>query len=120
LGTEEVAGERGVEIRAFGGRIALLYRPVQFLRLSAGLEADLMFGRGTGVATPLSDAAWSLAVSAELAAIPVSLAGLELELALQGRYALLRPRFQIDGFGDAYRVPPWGGGGVIRASTFLF
>jgi hypothetical protein len=120
VGTEELAGERGVEIRAIGGRAAGLYRPLEFARLSAGLEGDLMLGRGTGVTTPLSDAAWSLAASLEIAAIPVMVAGWEFELALQGRWALLRPRFQIEGVGDAYRVPSFGGGGVFRASTFLF
>lgn len=120
VGTEELEGERGVEIRSFGGRVAALYQPADFARLTAGLEADLMLGQGTGVTTPLSDEAWSLAASLEIAAIPFRLAGIELELALSGRWAFLRPRFEIGGFGDAYRVPAFGGAGVIRASAFVF
>jgi hypothetical protein len=109
-----------VEVRTFGGRAAPHYRPWEFLRLSAGPEVDLMLGRGTNVQRPLSDVAWSVAAGAELAAIPFDIANLELEVALQGRFALLRPRFLIEGFGEAYRVPQWGGGGVIRASAFVF
>ncbi len=120
LRESEDRGGRGVEVRAYGGRAAALYAPLDFLRLSAGLEADLMVGRGTGVTTPMSDSAWSLAPSAELATIPIKLDRLRLELALQGRWAVVRPSFQISGFGEAYRVPSFGGAALIRAAYLLF
>jgi len=120
LSEEEAENGRGVEVRSFGARLAASYGPVKLLRISLGVEADLMVGRGTGVATPLSDEAWSLAASGELAAILMEVDGLRLELAGQGRWALVRPRFQIAGFGDAYQVPEAGAGALLRIAYLLF
>jgi hypothetical protein len=120
LTESEAQAGRGVEVRAFGGRAGVTYHPVEFGRLSLGVEADFMVGRGTGVTTPLSDTAWSLAPSLELAAIPLQIEGLRLELAVQGRVALLRPRFQVEGVGDVYRVPQFGAAGLLRVAYLLF
>lgn len=118
--TEHLADEREVKIRAFGARLAASYRPFELTRLSVGLESDLMLGRASGVAKPLSDSAWSLATSLDVGLIPLKYSIFELELAGFGRLALLRPRFEIEGFGEAYRVPAFAGGGAIRANAFFF
>ncbi len=120
LSSAEAEGGRGVEVRAFGARAAAAYSPTDFARLSLGLEVDLMVGRGTGVTTPLSDTAWSFAPTLELAAILLNIDRLRLEVALQGRWAPLRPRFHIAGYGDAYRVPAFGAAGLFRVAYFLF
>lgn len=121
LTATEAPEGRGVEVRAYGGRAAVLYRPLGFARLSAGVEAHLLVGRGTGVATPLSDAAWCLAPSLELAAILLDIDSFRLELGIEGRWALLRPRFEIEGVeGDVYRVPAVGGVGIFRGVFLVF
>ncbi len=120
LSEAEAEGGRGVEVRAFGARVGASYSPVEVARLSAGLEVDLMVGRGTGVETPLSDAAWSVAPSLELTGILADIDGLRLELGLQGRWAVLRPRFHIEGYGDAYEVPAFGAAGLFRVAYLLF
>ncbi len=96
VGAEELEGERGVEIRSFGGRAAALYQPAAFARLTAGLEADLMLGQGTGVTTLLGRGL-SLAAEPRDRRDPAPSRRVELELALSGRWAFLRPRFQIGG-----------------------
>jgi hypothetical protein len=116
-----------VEVSAIGGRAGALYLPLEFARVAAGLEADLMVGLGTGVATPRRGTAWSLAAGMELAVIPMKVDGLQLEIALQGRWTWLPASFEIVRYGNAttttvepYRVPDLGAAGVVRATYYLF
>jgi hypothetical protein len=106
---------RGADIHAFGLRGALGLRPVDLLWISAGLDADLLVGEGvSGLATTYEDSAWTLAPSLELALIPINTRHLALEIALQGRFAVQRPVFEVTGFRELYQVPPWGMLSVAR------
>lgn len=111
---------RGVDVLAVGGRLAGGVRPVRPLMLSAGIELDWLQGTGdAGISERRTDSAWSVAPSLELAVIPFETNHLHIELAAQGRLALLRPRFVVTGFRDVYRVPSFGGAGLVRgAFTF--
>jgi hypothetical protein len=111
---------RGADIHAFGARGAVGYRPHRLLWISAGLDADLLVGEGTsGIASPDQDSAWTLAPSLELALVPLNTRHLALEIALQGRYAVQRPVFEVTGFKELYQVPPWGMLSVVRG-VWLF
>jgi hypothetical protein len=106
---------RGADIHAFGVRGAVGFRPLTLLWISAGLDADLLVGKGTsGIALPDRDSAWTLAPSLELALVPLNTRHWALEIALQGRYAVQRPVFEVTGFKELYQVPPWGVLSVVR------
>jgi hypothetical protein len=102
---------RSADVRGIGFRFAGLYRPWPAVSVSLGFDADWLHGSGQapGIALPSTDSAWTLAPSAELAVIPIRFKGLSVELAAEGRVAVLRPRFEVTGFGELYRVPTFGG-----------
>lgn len=111
---------RGAEVFAVGARVAALYRATKGLGVAAGIEIDLLRGEGVeGVPRAHSASLGSAATFGELAVIPWQVGHMRLELALQGRIALLRPRFVVVGYGDVYRVPAAGVGGLIRG-VWLF
>ncbi len=111
---------RGVDVIAAGARIAGMLKPVRPLIVSAGVELDWLQGTGdAGISERLTDTAWSVAPSLELALIPFESRHLRIEVAAQGRLALLRPRFVVTGFRDVYRVPNFGGAGLVRG-VFTF
>jgi hypothetical protein len=111
---------RGVDVMAAGARIAGTFRPVRPLNLSAGVDLDWLEGTGdSGISERLTDAAWGVAPSLELAVIPFESRHLRLEAAAQARVALLRPRFVVTGFRDVYQVPSFGGAGLVRG-VFVF
>jgi len=108
---------RGVEVWGLGLRGAAVVAPLSVLRVSVGLDADHLSGRGSGAITrPGRDSAWTVAPSAELAGIPFRTEHLALEVAAEGRYALARPVFVVTGFQDLYRVPSWGMLLVLRGA----
>jgi hypothetical protein len=111
---------RGVDVMAAGARVAGTYRPLRPLILSAGVDLDWLEGTGdAGISERQTDAAWGVAPSLELALIPFESGHLRLEVAGQGRVALLRPRFVVTGFRDVYQVPSFGGAGLVRG-VFTF
>jgi hypothetical protein len=100
---------RGADIQGFGLRAAGSIRPIDPLMLSVGFDADLLFGEGSaGITDTDTDSAWTFAPSLELAVIPINTRHLALEIALQGRYAIQQPVFEVTGFGELYQVPPLG------------
>lgn len=102
-------------IRGYGLRAAGVLAPTTWLSASLGLDVELLVGRGRdGVAVPATDSAWTLAPSAELAVIPIQNEHLALELAVLGRVALVRPVFEVGGFGALYRVPSLGMAALAR------
>ncbi|HTQ07882.1 MAG TPA: hypothetical protein VMI54_28715 [Polyangiaceae bacterium] len=107
---------RRADVWGVGLRGAAVVRPVPALNLSLGLDADRLSGRGSGVTKPERDSAWTLAPSAELAIIPIRNRHLSLEVAAEGRLALVRPVFVVTGFQDLYRVPSWGMVLVLRGA----
>jgi hypothetical protein len=114
--TEESAGAtHAVEVRGLGARLAAFYDVARIVRFSAGVAADRLDGRGLGSAVRgSSEAGTALAVVAEAAATPVRVEPLFISVAISGHYALVRPSFEIAGYGGVFRVPPVGGSGVMR------
>ena len=85
------------------------------MRFSAGVAADRLDGQGLGSAVRgSSEAGVALAVVVEAAATPVRFEPFFISVAISGHYALVRPSFEIAGYGEVFRVPPVGGGGVVR------
>jgi len=108
-------GTHSVEVQGLGGRLTAFYDPARFLRLSAGLAADRLQGQGLGSAVRgSSEAGIALAILVEAAAIPVRFEPFFASVAISGHYALVRPSFEITGYGEVFRVPRVGGGGVMR------
>jgi hypothetical protein len=114
--TEESAGgTHAVEVRGLGARLAAFYDVARFVRLSAGVAADRLDGQGLGSAVRgSSEAGVALALVVETAVTPVRLESFFMTVAISGHYALVRPSFEIAGYGEVFRVPPVGGGGVVR------
>lgn len=112
---ESSGGTHAVEVQGVGGRLSAFYEPARFVRLSAGVSADRLHGQGLGSAVRgSSEAGFALAVLVEAAATPVRLPPWFITVAISGHYALVRPSFEIAGYGEVFRVPPVGGSGVVR------
>jgi hypothetical protein len=117
---EQAASGRGVGVTAVGGRLAMLVIPVRFIRFAAGAELDWLHGAGVGSAQRLSDTAWAVAALAEVAGVPLRLGHARIELALSGQWNFVRPRFEIVGYGEVYRVPNLGGSALIRLAWSFY
>jgi hypothetical protein len=112
---EKRAGDgHGVRVWALGGRVAATFAPVALLRLGTGVEIDRLRGTGLGSKRTDSDSAWMIAPLVEAALVPLEQGPLRLELALDGHYALLRPSFEILGYGAVFQVARFGGSAVAR------
>ena len=114
--TDERASDAyGVRVEGFGARLAALYEPAPFVRLHAGAALDHLSGRGFGSAVEdVSGSGVALAAALEAAVIPLREGPVRLAVGLSGHYALLRPSFEITGYGRIFRMPPLGGGAVVR------
>jgi hypothetical protein len=100
---------RGADIQGFGLRPAAAASPARWLALSAGVDLDRLSGSGApDLESPVSGSAWSVAPSLELSLIPFQTKHLALELSAEGRVAVMRATFEVRGFGNIYRVPPFG------------
>jgi hypothetical protein len=112
---ESAGGTHAVEVQGLGARLAAFYDPARFVRFSAGASADRLVGEGLGSAVRgSSEAGVALALVVEAEATPVRLPPFFISAAISGHYALTRPSFEIAGYGEVFRVPPIGGGGVVR------
>jgi hypothetical protein len=112
---ESIGGTHAVEVQGLGARLAAFYEPAPFVRFSAGVAADRLHGKGLGSAVRgSSEAGMALAVLIEAAATPVRLDPFFISVAISGHYAVVRPSFEIAGYGEVFRVPPIGGSGVMR------
>jgi hypothetical protein len=111
---------RSLDLSGLGARATALIALGAPVRAGVGLEVDRLSGSAAaGVAERGSDAAWRLAASLELNAIPWSIGRLRIELGAAAQLALIRPRFLVTGFGAVYRVPDAGGAAIIRG-VWLF
>lgn len=112
---EKRAGDgHGVRAWALGGRAAATFAPLSLLRLGAGVEIDRLRGTGLGSKSTGSDSVWLIAPLIEAALVPLQHGPLRLELALDAHYALVRPGFEILGYGQVFHVPPFGGSAFAR------
>lgn len=112
---EKRAGDgHGVRAWALGARAAATFAPVELLRLGAGVEIDRLRGTGLGSQSPDSDSVWMVAPLVEAALVPLQSGPLRLELGLDAHYAVLRPRFEILGYGTVFQVARFGGSAFAR------
>lgn len=108
---------RSVEIQGAGARLAGRVTPHRLLALSLGLEADWLHGHGEGdIPSPTNDSAWAVAPFAEVALVPWQTRHFSFEIAALGRMALLRPVFEVTGYGTVYEVPRLGFVGSARGA----
>ncbi len=117
--TRSEKDERGVELWALGGPVAIVFEPREWLRFSAGIAVYWLEGAGFGAWQNLTDHAWCVAPMVEATFIALHTLDLRVELSLQGYRSIVRPRFEIGGFGEIYRVPPFAGGVVARVAFRL-
>jgi hypothetical protein len=113
---EERSGStHGVEVQGFGGRLLGFYDPVRFVRLAAGVGADRLHGEGLGnTIVGGSEAGTLFALWVEAAVTPLRFGPGFVSLAISAQYALVRPSFEITGYGEVFRVPAFGGSGMLR------
>jgi hypothetical protein len=71
-------------------------------------------GEGRGARETTTDLAYDVQPTLELAAIPLRSESFELEVAVGGHWAAVRPSFLITGYGEVYRVPEFGGEVLFR------
>jgi len=108
---------RSVDIQGAGARLTGRVTPHRLVALSLGVEADWLHGHGsTGISSPTNDSAWTVAPLAEVALVPWQSRHFSFEIAALGRVALLRPVFEVTGYGTVYEVPRWGFVGSARAA----
>jgi hypothetical protein len=82
--------------------------------VSAGLAAYWIHATGIGVANPQSDQVGMVAPEAEVATTLLQRDDVALEGALQGRFALLQPRFEVEPATTVYQLPRFGLTGLFR------
>jgi hypothetical protein len=113
--SQDADGGRSVSIAGLGGRLAGFHDPAPWLRLQLGVIADRLSGEGGGAAIrEASDSGLALAVAADAVLTPLRLGALRLSLGIGGHFALIRPSFEVDGYGPLYRVPAFGGSAIAE------
>ena len=106
---------RSVLVSATGGRATALFRVAPALELVGGIELNRLIGEGSAnVRGPASDVAWQLAPVLGASFITMDVGYLRLELGALARLSLIRPRFEVTGFGTLYRAPALGADAIIR------
>jgi hypothetical protein len=116
----QAGGARSVSIYGLGGRLLGFYEPADWVRLHAGIAADRLTGEGSGEALlQASDSGAAVAVALEAEAVPARFGDLRISIGIAAHYALVRPSFEIAGFGPLYRVPAAGGSAIVRGAWEL-
>jgi len=106
---------RSVLVSATGGRATALFRVAPALDVLGGIELNRLVGEGSAnVRGPVSDVAWQLAPVLGINLITMDVGYLRLELGALARLSVVRPRFEVTGFGTLYRAPPLGADAIIR------
>jgi len=101
---------------ALAGQGGLSFEPAELVRFATRVAVYRLEGRRFGVTQSLTDSVWSVAATLEAALVPLGTRDFRVELCVRAHASLLRPRFEIDGFGAIYRVPPGGMAGVVRVA----
>lgn len=97
-----------------GTRVSVGHPLGGWVRVSAGLAAYWIHATGIGVANPQSDQVGMVAPEAEVATTLLQRDDVALEGALQGRFALLQPRFEVEPATTVYQLPRFGLTGLFR------
>lgn len=106
---------RGVGVSAVGTTLALRYAPVVRLFVEPGLALDRVAGEGLGAVVLGAPAAGlSFGVSLAAGGVVAQLGPIDISLVVSGRYNIVRPSFEIAGFGQVYRVGSFAGSGIVR------
>lgn len=98
-------------VESWGGRLLAGYAafdPLWF-RLGPALHLVRGTGRGDNIQTRSDHAYWLGLVAETVVLVDIS-PWLAAELAVHGRYSITRPRFQVLGIGEIFRVSRWNGG----------
>jgi hypothetical protein len=108
--SEQAGGDHSVRIDGLGARLGGFHDPAPWLRLQAGIAADRLTGQGRGAAIrEHTDSGLAVALALDAAVTPLRVGALRFSLGIGGHYALVRPDFEIAGYGRVYRVPAVGG-----------
>jgi hypothetical protein len=105
-------GGRSVAVSTVGLTAQAGYWPLRWFGLRLGPELAWQMGRGRQKQS--RDGTLRPALAAEVGVRLWPRSRLLLELALAGRYAFTRPRFEIVGFGTLYRSPALSGDALFR------
>jgi hypothetical protein len=114
------AEQPGARVQGYGLRAAALIVPWQPLRLSAGAELTQLHAASLAAARRGTGQGWSVAALLEASVRVLRLGDAHLDLALAGQWALVRPQFEVVGFGPVYRLPRFGGALMARLGWSIF
>jgi len=107
-------GDLGLDLETVGGRSGILYAPVSFLRLEAGLAVYRLTARGTGISHPTTDSVWLAAPELEVMFRAQLSRAWALEIGPQGRVGLTQPTFQVEPEKEVFQVPRFGAALIFR------
>lgn len=107
-------GSPGIRLEGWAGRLGVLYEPMAWLRADLGLGVTYLMGAGTGVRAPAEDGVWLFAPELDLAGRVFARGPFAFDAGVRGWVALNAPRFEVDGEGEIYRVPPAGAALFLR------
>lgn len=106
---------RGVEVSALGLLAAGYYKPLSFVGVELGARVDHLEGTGLGSAENSTAEVWSFGPLIGVWAILLRSGGALVSIGAEGHLPLLRPSFEISGYGGVFRVAPIGVGTFLAA-----
>ena len=98
------ANRRGVIVTALGGQVAAYWKPLFWAGIEAGLSTHYLHGAGVGSRDVWSADVVSAGPHLSVWAIPWQNDWIFTTVATESHLNLLRPRFEISGYGEVYRV----------------
>lgn len=106
----------GLRISGYGARLGATAQALPWLRVFGGAELSYLRGE----ALQAANGAWTIAPALEAAFRVLRFGDGFLELAISGQWALVRPQFEVRGFGALYRLPPLAGAASVRLGWAIF
>lgn len=103
--TSRDEAQRGVRADAWGAHVGAQVQPLDALLLQAGAAGYRLSGVGVGSLVRSSDAVWGFGPVIGAKLLPLRLKSSWVSLGLEGQLELLRPRFEILGYGEVFRAP---------------
>jgi hypothetical protein len=97
---------RGVEADAWGAHVAARVQPLDLLILQAGAAAYRLSGVGVGSLIRARDAVWGFGPVVGAKLLPLRTQRSWISVGIEGQLALLRPSFEILGYGEVFHAPP--------------
>lgn len=97
---------RGVQADAWGAHVAAQALPLSPLILQAGAAAYRLSGVGVGSLVKSTDAVWAFGPVIGMKLLPLRMKSSWISVGIEAQLELLRPRFEILGYGEVFRAPP--------------